>query len=247
MGKYANNYAPIGKVLWDYWFIKQGDTHHLFHLQADPSNDSSKRYTDGVSIGHAVSKDYIHWTQLPTALKPGANGNWDDKNLWSGCVAEKDGLFYLYYTGKNSAHGMENIQKIGVAVSFDLQTWTKHPKNPILETDSQYYDIDNNLNAIGKIGAWRDPFVFKDPNSGKRYMTISSRIKGSNKEYNACVGLADSENMIDWNILPPIFSPGIYDEIEVTRVIYHAGLYYLFFSTSVELDDVFGCFTGSCR
>lgn len=224
-------YAPKGKLLWDSWFINQGDLCHIFHLQADPSDDSEKRHNNGVSIGHAVSKDYIHWEELPTALEPGTGSEWDNKDLWSGCVKEKDGLYYMYYTGKNNSPGMENIQKICLAVSRDLSTWTKHPNNPIVECDTRYYDMDNKKNSIGRIGAWRDPFVFKDPNSQKRYMSISARARGANTQYNGCVALAESKDMINWEVLPPIFSPNVYDEIEATCIVYHKGFYYLFFTT----------------
>ncbi|MCA9360755.1 glycoside hydrolase family 68 protein [Candidatus Kaiserbacteria bacterium] len=231
MDKYADNYSPTGRLLWDSWFINRKDECHVFHLQSRSKINPIERHTRGASIGHAISKDYMNWQEQPTALIRGERGEWDDKDLWSGSVAEKDGVYYLYYGGTNSAPKMENIQKIGLATSKDLHTWVKHPQNPILEVDSRYYQLDNERNAIGKIGAWRDPFVFKDPNSEKRYMTISARVKGESREYNACVALAESDNMTNWKVLPPIFSPGVYDEIEVSRVIFHSGLYYLFFTT----------------
>jgi len=170
----------------------------------------------------APRKDIAHVTYF---------NEWDNKNLWSGCVARKDNTFYIYYTGENSNPSVSNIQKIGVAISKDLNIWTKYDKNPILEADPRYYQMDNNKNVLGNVGAWRDPFVFKDQYSDSRYMTISARENTKGIKYNACVALAQSDDMINWNILPPIFSPGIYDEIEVTRIIYHNGYYYLFFTT----------------
>jgi len=231
MKKNEDNYAPVGKLLWDPWFINKGDMYHMFHLQAETTPDSDHRHSNNVSIGHAISSDLIKWEQLPTALEPNAGEAWDNKDLWSGCVAQKDDTYYIYYTGKNDGPDSKNIQKIGVAMSKDLKIWTKHHENPILEADPRYYHMDNEINAIGKVGAWRDPFVFKDPHSDKRYMTISAKTNNGRMEYNACVALAESYDMIHWNILPPIFSPDIYDEIEVTRVIYHNEHYYLFFTT----------------
>jgi len=231
MINYENNYAPLGKFLWDPWFIDEGGIHHLFHLQADIAANFNRRNISNISIGHAISKDLVNWEQLPTVLKPGGVNEWDNKNLWSGCAARKDNTFYIYYTGENSNPSVSNIQKIGVAISKDLNIWTKYDKNPILEADPRYYQMDNNKNVLGNVGAWRDPFVFKDQYSDSRYMTISARENTKGIKYNACVALAQSDDMINWNILPPIFSPGIYDEIEVTRIIYHNGYYYLFFTT----------------
>jgi len=51
------------------------------------------------------------------------------------------------------------------------------------------------------------------------------------REYNGCVALTETTDLLHWKILSPIFSPGIYDEIETTQMIVHKGFYYLFFST----------------
>ncbi len=231
MKKYEDNYSPDGKILWDSWFIKTNSVYHLFYLQADRIDGVDYRYSNAISVGHATSKDFFAWKQLPDALKFSVGDYWDNKDIWSGCIAEKDGVYYLYYTGKNDSLYNENIQKIGVAVSKDLNIWTKYSENPILEADLKYYNMSNGKNAIGNIDAWRDPYVFKDIASDKRYMTISARINNGSNEYNACVALAESDDMIHWNVLPPIFSPGVYDEIEVTKIIYYNKYYYLFFST----------------
>ena len=235
MEAYGSNYAPDGKFLWDSWFIKKDNTYHLFHLQADQTEDYHDRHTNNVSIGHATSIDLVTWKQLPDALRPSEGDDWDNKDLWSGSVAEKDGQYYLYYTGKNDQLGQEHIQKICLATSDDLNNWKRYPNNPILEADPEYYAMDNFLGPTGGFPAWRDPFVFKDPKSEKRYMTISAKTKkGKNYGYNACVGLAESDDMINWRVLPPIFTPGVYDDIEVTRMIYHKGFFYLFFTTHAK-------------
>lgn len=224
-------YAPVGTYLWDCWFINRGEQIHLFHLQAPVSVDPNTRSRSSVSIGHAVSTNYHTWRELPTALRPGRAGEWDAAGLWSGSVAEKDGRYYLYYTGKSDVPGEEDLQQIGLATSSDLYVWDKHPRNPIVACDPDYYEFQGGWNTLGNIGAWRDPFVFKDPRSEKRYMTISARVAGSSREYNGCVALAESADMVNWKVLPPIFAPGRYDEIEVTRMVYHRGVYYLFFTT----------------
>ena len=62
-------------------------------------------------------------------------------------------------------------------------------------------------------------------------MTISARNQGNVQTYNGCIAIAQSKNLIDWKILPPILAPGIFDEMETSQVIFHNGYYYLFFST----------------
>lgn len=223
-------YSPSGKVLWDSWFIKDNGVFHVFYLQCLPTKDSEKRHDNNVSIGHAISKDLIQWKEQKIALEPGINDAWDNLSLWTGSVIKKDDEYFMFYTGRNSKKDRNYVQKIGSSVSKDLYNWEKMKGNPMLEAKG-YYSIDNNKNSLNNIGAWRDPFVFLDPASKKYYMTVTAREKGEKREYNGCVALLESNNLLDWKILPPMFSPGFYDEIECTQVIFHKGVYYLFIST----------------
>lgn len=223
---------PKGKFLWDLWFIKDKGKYHTFYLQAKKTKDPEKRHNAKVSIGHAVSEDLKKWKKLPTALKPGRKGNWDDIALWTGSVIKRGKKYYMFYTGRNSKKNVMWIQKIGLAISNDLINWKKFEGNPILEADKRYYEMSNGRNKLGKVGAWRDPFVFKGPKSGRYYMTISARKKGKRREYNGCIALAESSDLINWKILPPILAPGRYDEMETSQVVYNKGKYYLFFGVA---------------
>jgi len=229
-------YYPEGKFLWDLWFIKDRNFYHAFYLQSEPTQDPEERHNNNVSIGHAISDDFgsspasLHWTELPTALEPGRKGEWDDFSLWTGSVIKKGGRYYMFFTGRNHQRGQMWVQKIGLAVSDNLVNWKKHPGNPILTANSKYYQIESSKNKLGKIGAFRDPYVFRDPVSGKYCMTISAREKNRKREYNGCIGAALSDDLINWEVKPPILSPGRYDEMETSQVIYHKGKYYLFFS-----------------
>lgn len=235
MYDHSQQYAPYGKYLWNTWFFNNESDYHLFYLQIDRATNPRLRSKLPTSIGHAISKDLINWQELPQALTPSPIGSaWDDYALWSGSVIKKDTTYYLYYTGKNAQPEYSNTQKICLATSPDLSNWKKHSQNPILETDARYYDASGLIFKGGTIGAWRDPFVFKDPHSEKRYMTISARDKALTSQFDACVALAYSHDLVQWEVLPPIFSPGIFSEINLTQVIYHQDRYYLFFTTSTR-------------
>ncbi|MFC1742210.1 glycoside hydrolase family 68 protein [Nanoarchaeota archaeon] len=223
------NYAPKDKCLWDAWFIEKDDEIHMFHLQAKWPEKQEDRHDDNVEIGHAVSTDLIEWTELPTALKPGSKGEWDDLALWTGSVIKKDNTYYMFYTARTKTE--QYVQRIGIAASIDLINWTKHPANPILEADKEFYQMENQLNELDTVPAWRDPYVFKHPNEDKYYMTISARAKGPRNSYNGCIAIAESTDLLNWKVLPPIISPFLYEEMETTQVIFHKGKVYLFFST----------------
>ena len=224
-------YAPAGKVLWDTCFIKgsAGD-YHAFYLQCAPTKRPENRHSTRISIGHAVSRDLHAWQELPAAIVPGAPGAWDDLCIWNSCVYEKAGIYYQFYTARNSAAENYWIQRIGVVTSRDLTNWRKHPDNPLLEADAALYEVKNTKNSLGKIGAWRDPCVFEDSAGGGYYMTISARLKGQGEAYNGCLALAQSADLIHWNVKPPILAPGVFDEMEASQVVQHRGRFYIFFS-----------------
>jgi beta-fructofuranosidase len=221
-------FSPRKKWLWDSWFVVNKDKYHVFYLQSKKFKNSERRH-DYSSIGHAVSKDLKSWEEIGLALGKGEKDSWDDLALWTGSVIKKDGRWYMFYTGRGKKDRL--VQKIGLAISDDLVSWEK-VDNFVLEVDGRYYQKDFGINNLGKIGAWRDPFVFR---KGKKYyMTLSARARGKDKEYNGCIGLAVSEDLINWKIRKPIFSPGLYDEMEVNQVIYRGGFYYLFFGVAFD-------------
>jgi beta-fructofuranosidase len=224
-------YTPRNKFLWDCWFIKHNGRCHAFYLQANRTRDAEKRHNNRVSIGHAVSSDLCRWKELPTALLPGRQGAWDDLALWTGSVFRHRARFYLFYTGRCREKNRMWIQKIGLAFSDDLIHWEKSPHNPVLEYDPAWYQMHNGKNALGKIAAWRDPFVFRDPVSKRFCMTISAKEAGRSREYNGCIALAESADLLHWTVHPPLLAPGRYDEMECSQMVHYGGLCYLFFST----------------
>ena len=231
-----HNYAPNNKFLWDSWFLKEDDTYHVFYLQADKTDDPELRHNNNVSIGHAISKDLINWEELPTALEPSQKDeDWDSLSLWTGCVLKKDNVYYMFYTGRTKDKDSMWIQKIGLATSHDLIHWEKYENNPLLEAKEHYY-IDNEKNMLGKIGAFRDPDVFYDKTHGAYFMLISARessidLENKTREYNGCIALLESQDLLNWKYHKPILNPKVYDEMETAQMIFHNGVYYLFFST----------------
>lgn len=235
----ASHFSPKNKFLWDFWLLRDNGVYHAFYLQSRKTKDPEERHNAHVSIGHAVSQDLKHWHEQSTALQPGKKGSWDDLALWTGSVIKKGSTYYLFYTGRNSNRERMWVQKIGLAYSNDLLHWKKAKENPLLEADATYYATDAVKNKLGKIPAWRDPFVFKDPQTGAYFMTISARKKGIKKEYTGCIALARSHDLLRWDILPPILAPGRYDEMETSQVVYHNGNYYLFFSLGSTGDGLY--------
>ncbi|WP_348621989.1 glycoside hydrolase family 32 protein [Paenibacillus polymyxa] len=110
--------------------------YHLFyqHTPHDTQPDFGNMHW-----GHAVSKDLVHWTELPPAIPPGEDGAIFsgsavvDKNNTSGFFDEEgSGLVAIYTNEGNKAQpGKPQVQSI--AYSKDKgRTWTKYEGNPVL-------------------------------------------------------------------------------------------------------------------
>ena len=120
--------------------------------------------------GHAVSKDLIHWKELPIALAPDDGGT-----IFSGsAVVDKDntsgffdgiegGGLVAIYTQDYMDNGAEK-QKQSIAYSKDNgRTWTKYEGNPVIAAEN---DPLNN-------SAFRDPKVFYNEEAEKWMMVVA--------------------------------------------------------------------------
>ena len=93
--------------------------------------------------GHAISKDLIHWQNLPIALFPDSLGYIFsgsvvvDKNNSTGFQKGAESPLVAIYTYHNMAgekSGKTNFQTQGIAYSIDKgRTWKKYANNPVIK------------------------------------------------------------------------------------------------------------------
>jgi len=218
-------YVPKDRYVWDFWVVSHEGRYHLFHLQAPRDLPDPELRHGLASVGHAVSTDLIHWKNLGTALGPGPAGEWDDRAIWTGSVVEKDGLFYMFYTGTCRAEGGK-IQRIGFATSRDLVNWEKYPGNPVLEADLARYESaeDSPFEEL----AWRDPYVIRW--GGAYVALITARRNRGDLQRRGCIATAVSEDLRRWRVGDPLGIPGGFAQMEVPQLIFHEGRAYLLFS-----------------
>jgi len=219
-------------LLWDNWIVRwRGDAlYHRFSLSAPGDISPSERHRRA-RILHWTSPDLGTWSPAGTALELGETGGFDDGAHWSGCALDLGDRLALFFTGVRIGPGME--QSIGAAFSQDGRRFIKDPE-PVLAPDAgPGYD----LSPSGGIPmAWRDPFVFEEPGSGRRRMVFSAKRTGGR----ACVGAAEAldESLTRWKALPPLDLPAEHAQIEVPSVISHGGtLYCLINTTDAASDD----------
>ena len=135
--------------------------------------------------GHTVSKDLVHWKELPIALYPDSLGF-----IFSGsAVADinntsgfgKDGkiplvAIFTHHDSKSERAGKDNFQNESLAYSLDDgNTWTKYDGNPVLKNPG--------------IRDFRDPSVIWFEPQKKWVMTLATKDR---------VTFYSSPNLKDW-------------------------------------------------
>ncbi|MGX1267400.1 GH32 C-terminal domain-containing protein [Streptomyces phaeoluteigriseus] len=151
--------------------------YHLFY-QYNPNGNS----WGDMSWGHAVSKDLVHWTQLPLALSHD-----DEEMVFSGsAVVDRDNTTG-FGTKKNppmvaiyTSHDKETgVQAQSLAYSTDRgRTWTKYRGNPVIDIGSKDF---------------RDPKVQWYAPTRSWLMTVSVSAEHKVRFYS-------SKNLKDWKL-----------------------------------------------
>ncbi|MFD5159265.1 GH32 C-terminal domain-containing protein [Streptomyces hawaiiensis] len=152
--------------------------YHLFY-QYNPNGDS----WGDMSWGHAVSKDLVHWKELPLALSHDdeemvfSGSAVVDRNNTTGFGTRKNPPMVAIYTSFDNGTG---IQAQSLAYSTDRgRTWTKYHGNPVLDIGSKEF---------------RDPKVqwYEPTKSWLMMVSLSTEHK---------VRFYSSKNLKDWDPL----------------------------------------------
>ncbi len=156
--------------------------YHLF-FQYNPFGDEWGH----MSWGHAVSRDLLHWKQLPVAI-PEADGIMiftgstvvDERNSSGFCTGGRPCMVAIYTGHTPEGQGHAALQTQNLAYSNDRgRTWTKYASNPVL-----------NLHMPD----FRDPKVFWSGQSKEWVMVVS--LPNDHK-----VRLYGSANLKNWKML----------------------------------------------
>ena len=202
--------------VWDFWFADDGETYHMFFLFASRALHDAEDRHYRASIGHAVSADLTNWTRVADALVRSDAPDFDDLATWTGSIVRHpDGTWFLFYTGSTLTPA-GNRQRIGYATSSDLLTWHKQA-GPLLEADPHWYETLSSGQWHDE--AFRDPWVFADPEGEGWHMLITARANHGPADDRGVVGYAWSRDLRTWHLRPPLTAPGQgFGQLEVTQV-----------------------------
>lgn len=219
--------------VWDLWIADTGSDYHMFYLHAPKELGDPHLRHRNASIGHASSADLTHWIDHGVVLEPGSLGTFDETATWTGSVVRgDDGIWRMFYTGARFLADGRNIESIGIATSPDLASWTKVP-GAVLTADPAWYE------ALGDSSwpelAWRDPWVFRDPNGEGWHMLVTARSNVGAVDERGVIGHAVSSDLASWNALPPLSEPGSgFMHLEVPQTISTGDYSALVFSCDTE-------------
>ena len=152
-------------------------------------------------------------------IADGAPEGPDGGNMFTGCVIEKDGTYYLFYQGQNSQNplGTENIK---LATSPDLIQCQKVP-DFLLVPDGVHY---NNQ----RVRDFRDPHVFWSEEEKCYWMLLCAQRAGDRAPV---LGLAKSRDLLHWEQVDPLpMEPPLGGVPECPDVFKIGDTYYLLYS-----------------
>ncbi len=149
--------------------------YHLFY-----QHNPYEREWGNMHWGHAISRDLIHWEELPDALYPDNLGTMFsgsaviDYNNTSGFGNGKIPPMVAIYTADNPEKQIQCV-----AHSLDKgRTWTKYAQNPVIDSKAKWNSKDT-----------RDPKVFWYQPGGHWVMALNERDGHS---------IYTSPNLKDW-------------------------------------------------
>ncbi len=168
--------------------VYYGGEYHLFYQHNPFGNEWGH-----MSWGHAVSKDLLHWDDLPVAIPEFTNADSVsktaifsgsaiiDKNNKSGLCPDGTGdCLVAVYTGNVTKGDTQTAQYQNLAYSSDKgRTWTQYAKNPIIDIGSKEF---------------RDPNVFW-------YEPQQKWVMATVKATEHRMALYESKNLKDWQLL----------------------------------------------
>lgn len=222
------------------WIQDRFGIYHLFF--------QNEGHAGGNEIEHYTSTDLrsFEYVGLALARNPGA---WDADALWSPHVVQKGTTYFMFYTG-TAGRGATAKQRLGLATSEDLVTWTRHPVNhcPGTAGDGCIYECDESWTTWGgEPGSYnqqcRDPFVIWDA-AQQRWVLFATTKSPSGS---GVVTVAYSGDLVRWSGAGYVDAtrrlPGgvggqpTGGQAENPSVASHAGNHYLLFTDWLDPED----------
>lgn len=200
----TNRYAlHLFYIRHNYWYYQPPDSQQKWQPDLDEKN-----------FGHAWTSDFVSWhgpapgDKADTTQIKARPGKFDELHVWAPTIVKKsngDPTFYMFYTGVRNEGGKQH-QRIGVATSTDLNTWTQ--VDTVVLSAPQIEWVKKNPSVhYGGSQQLRDPFVMEYPvGSGNYIMYFVAVDSTTGTAEDMAVGAATSTDLRTWAPLPKPFA-----------------------------------------
>ena len=186
---------------------------HFYYL-ADKRHCGSKEGLGAHQWAHVSTRDLRHWQFHDLAVP--ITEQWEG-SICTGSMFHHDDTYYAFYATRKTDRSGEYLS---LATSPDGIHFTKQKPNPLAGPEPPYI-----------VGPFRDPTVFRDPQTGTFHMLVTAAIKEpSLKHRGDCLAHLTSSDLRNWKQQAPFLLPGLPGAPECPDHFYWNGWYYLIFS-----------------
>jgi levansucrase len=244
--------AVPGLTLWDVWPVQldNGDVAavqggSLWVVLSAPRRDDPNVRHDEARM-RLLFRTGNSWHDcgdlLPDGFAPGSRE-------WSGSTRldPSTGTITLWFTaaGRRGAAPSDFEQRLFHAAGT-LDVSGAHPRiinwsgltQSVVNDGRHYVDLAINQGIAGRIKGFRDPYWFRDPATGQGYIlfTGSKPAHLSRSNYDGVIGIAAEQADGSYMLLPHLIdADGLANELERPHIFVRDGLYYLFWSTQLQV------------
>lgn len=187
-----------------------GERYHLYYLK-DRNSHQSKWKLGAHQYAHISSSDLVRWTSHPMAV--GITHQWEG-SICTGCIIRENDLYYAFYAVRMSNGTSARV------------TWATSKDGIHFEKSERYFSLHDPYESTSV----RDPEVFKGED-GRFHMLLTTTWKEAvSGKRGDCLAHMISDDLENWEELPPLLIPGYTDQPECSNYFEWNGWYYLIFS-----------------
>ncbi len=139
------------------------------------------------SIYYATSTDGINWKEQGASVKPGPDGEFDDRSVFTPDILVYEGKYYLYYQAVKYPYTERSKNVIGMSWAESPDgPWTRHSE-PVMQPGKpgKWLEGTNKRSMISEYGDF-DSQKVHDPNlivrDGKIWMYYKGAPMGTGSE-----------------------------------------------------------------
>ncbi len=227
---------------------------HAFYIRHNywyypPARTPSVPDLDEKNLGHAWTSDFSTWHGPAPGDKPDTlavkvrAGKIDALHVWAPSIVRSGPIYHMFYTGVR-VEGTRVQQRIGVATSTDLNTWTQEDDAVLTVAAVPWCRRNPPATDFGG-QELRDPYVMEDPTQPGQWLMFFVSVDSLNYPRMA-VGVAKSTDLRTWTATRRPFEatqrptvPGLADAktIESPHVLRRNGMWWMLYT--VDKDRVF--------